>query len=274
MKDTPEYKSIKTVYGNDIAHRSRLPLMNHIDEGLVILDNLGASKMTKRAWCLHPIIQSDIYFTGVTEDQGWHYLAVMFATEYRNVANACLSTTEDKKYELSILKEVNQMLVADKIQNQKDFRLYNSDHKDAKELEKYFSNWLEALNITPEEARDLQVSKMFQWETCEKRAKYGAHVCRLPGLHLVAYKDIGWEALQELSAGIRSIAENEPPYEEDLEKAKRDAEEWYLYKYLKSREREKLFKKHAIKHYRYRKSDELEEIKEQLAALTERVTKL
>lgn len=40
------------------------------------------------------------------------------------------------------------MLVADKVQNYKDFSLYHADtHPRAKELERYFQNWFCRLNI-------------------------------------------------------------------------------------------------------------------------------
>jgi hypothetical protein len=33
-------------------------MMNHIDEGLFLLDLLGASEDTRRAYALHPLIQA------------------------------------------------------------------------------------------------------------------------------------------------------------------------------------------------------------------------
>ena len=43
------------------------------------------------------------------------------------------------------------MLIADKIQNRKDFELYHlGKHERSSELEQYFKNWLERLNITEE----------------------------------------------------------------------------------------------------------------------------
>ena len=77
--------------------------------------------------------------------------AIMLAMEYRRVANAYLSTRKIEsisEIELSPLKEVQQMLIADKIQNNKDFRLYNRDHPRYDELCQYFDNWLDRLEIT------------------------------------------------------------------------------------------------------------------------------
>ena len=40
------------------------------------------------------------------------------------------------------------MLIADKIQNRKDFELYHKEtHPRSAELDKYFRNWLQKLNI-------------------------------------------------------------------------------------------------------------------------------
>jgi hypothetical protein len=45
------------------------------------------------------------------------------------------------------------MLTADKIQNYKDFQLYQREHPRFNELTKYFKNWLRKLNI-PDAAYD------------------------------------------------------------------------------------------------------------------------
>ena len=49
MKNSKEYFYISKVYGDNRAKRSGLPLMNHIDEGLDILNILNASDESKRA---------------------------------------------------------------------------------------------------------------------------------------------------------------------------------------------------------------------------------
>ena len=65
---TPEYQAILNFYADRRAQRSNLPLMNHIDEALQILDWIGASEITKRAFCLHPIFQADSDFA-----QNWNF---------------------------------------------------------------------------------------------------------------------------------------------------------------------------------------------------------
>jgi hypothetical protein len=69
--------------------------------------------------------------------------------EYRRVANNYLSKrtiTSLDDIELSPMLEVNQMLWADKLQNQKDFRAYHlGKHNRSDILEQYFINWINKL---------------------------------------------------------------------------------------------------------------------------------
>ncbi len=143
------YETISTVYGDDTAKRSGVRLMNHIDEGLAILDDLGADQWTKDAYCLHPIIQNDKTFREFNPT-GHDPLSIMLATEYRAVANASLSYHQSPRYLLSARDEVNLMLVADKVQNLKDFLKYHASHPRAHDLHWYFWNWLDALRISAE----------------------------------------------------------------------------------------------------------------------------
>ena len=157
IKDTIEYKLISAHYGNQVARRSQVPLMNHINEGLVVLDRIGATELSKRAFCLHPIVQTDEalkanYPMVASTCNAW---VVMLAIEYRSVANEFLSDKiPEHKWDtirLSPLFEVNEMLVADKVQNYKDFITYHRDtHARSKELSEYFLMWLAALDIPAE----------------------------------------------------------------------------------------------------------------------------
>jgi hypothetical protein len=80
---------------------------------------------------------------------------VALALEYRHIANATLSQrsiTSSTEIPLSPLAEVNEMLVADKVQNRYDFVLHHAaTHPRASELARYFTLWLERLSI--DEAR-------------------------------------------------------------------------------------------------------------------------
>lgn len=148
-----EYRIISDFYGDKIAKRSGIQLMNHIDEGLYILEKIGASEEAKKAYCLHPIVQGD---DGLKEDshllKDIDYRVIINSIEYRSVANEYLSYREIKSLDevrLSPLKDVNDMLIADKIQNRKDFELYHlGNHDRSEELDQYFKNWLEVLGIS------------------------------------------------------------------------------------------------------------------------------
>ena len=153
---TPEYKAIQKFYGDKRAHRSGLPLMNHINEALQILDWVNAPEITKSAFCLHPIFQADSDFA-----ENWNSNlkeinpnSIILALEYRSVANEYLSyrkISSIQEIRLSPVNEVNLMLAADKIQNRKDFELYHEGtHDRSVELKEYFLNWLDRLGITEE----------------------------------------------------------------------------------------------------------------------------
>ncbi len=148
-----EYQIIKKHYGTNTTLRSGISLINHIDEGLIILDTIGASDIAKRAYCLHPILQNDkdLLDNYDFNFENIHPKVLIATLEYRSVANEYLSqrtinTIHDIR--LSPLKDVNDMLIADKIQNRKDFELYHKrTHSRSKSLEEYFRNWLQKLNI-------------------------------------------------------------------------------------------------------------------------------
>ena len=151
MKHTVEYKLINLFYGDRVAKRSQVSLINHINEGLDVLSAIDATDAAKRAFCIHPLFQAD-------EDlQENYYVAsrldphvLMLAMEYRSVANEYLSdkVNTEQKIRLSPLAEVNQMLIADKVQNYKDFLTYHHDtHERSGALLVYFARWLKRLEI-------------------------------------------------------------------------------------------------------------------------------
>lgn len=153
IKRSVEYKLIERFYGDKVAKRSQVPLINHINEGLVVLDRISATDQAKRAFCLHPLLQADedlkenCYLVSFVEPH-----VLLLTMEYRSVANEFLSdkvvgaTFDDIR--LSPLYEVNDMLVADKIQNRKDFEQYHlGTHARSDELDKYFKIWLQRLDV-------------------------------------------------------------------------------------------------------------------------------
>lgn len=160
FESTPEYKWIQEFYGDKKSERSGVYLMNHVDEGLKVLEDIGASDAAKRAYCIHPIFQGndDLKNVNSLKNEMMHCIrdispqVLINVMEYRSVANEYLSKREIKSIDeirLSPLKDVNDMLIADKVQNYKDFEVHHKSHPRTKELEQYFKNWLQRLDISP-----------------------------------------------------------------------------------------------------------------------------
>jgi hypothetical protein len=156
-----EYLAIEQEYGQRTAKRSEVPLMHHIDEGLAVLRWNGSSEEAQRAFCLHPLLQEDdalaLNFERVRALTTPHVLAL--ALEYRRVANAALSMRQmasSAEIKLSPMLEVNEMLVADKVQNYKDFLLHHHGrHPRSDDLDLYFRRWLERLGVSEAHLADL-----------------------------------------------------------------------------------------------------------------------
>lgn len=158
-----EYDAVKRLYGKRRARRSGVLLMNHIDEGLVVLDEIKASDLARRAYCLHPLFQENStlveIFATPTVLNGLDTRAIVLAVEYRWVANNYLShhpSRPPQEIELSPLKDVNDMLIADKVQNYKDFLIYHlGTHAKSTRLDQYFRQWLERLGISKERFQEM-----------------------------------------------------------------------------------------------------------------------
>lgn len=159
MNDSTEYRLIALHYCNRVAERSQIPLMNHINEGLAILETLNASDDAKRAFCLHPLVQSDVDLQAsltVLPSYVISLKAMMLAMEYRRAANAYLCTpvtdawsVEEATAKIGLLvPDVRHMLIADKVQNRKDFMAaHYGTHPRSDELFKYFNNWHTILGV-------------------------------------------------------------------------------------------------------------------------------
>lgn len=151
----PHYLAIKAYYGDKCAERSKVHYMSHIDEGLRILDAIGASLAAKEAYCLHPIYQLHSEPTKYVDETTLRSRSIYLVLEYKRVANSYLSykyRSEADEVPLSSEEEVNTMLVANKVQNRKDFELYHKGtHSKSDLLDGYFKNWLRALNIDESE---------------------------------------------------------------------------------------------------------------------------
>ena len=148
-------ETIQAFYANKNAERSGVPYINHINEGLAVMFHIGASNDAKGGYCLHPLVQSQKDFNDRLKDH-WLDLVdakqLLLAVEYRNLANSFLSpkTPNIKKEEiitlsakLNLMPDVKDMLIADKVQNYKDFLKYHKDtHKNSDTLNTYFNIWL------------------------------------------------------------------------------------------------------------------------------------
>jgi len=152
------YEAISEFYGNRCARRSGVPLINHIDEGYTILKALGADEYTKQAFYIHPLLQDDKELVK-NYCRLFPVRPMVLAMEYRSVANEALAHHQKKasQIRLSPLNEVNQMLIADKVQNRKDFLIHHSKtHENRTFLDWYFKQWLIALGIDDDRYAELE----------------------------------------------------------------------------------------------------------------------
>ena len=146
MRDA--YGVICKLYGDDTAS-SGVPFINHIDDGVVILIARHAEAKTIAAYMLHPLFQSDESLVSSLHlvDRMDHKVMAL-VMEYRNKANAWLSDNPDAERPTLPLHEVKEMLVADKVQNRKDFMSHHrGTHPNSEQLERYFDAWLEHLGV-------------------------------------------------------------------------------------------------------------------------------
>lgn len=146
-------------YNIQVAKRSKVPLIAHIIEGVNVLHKINASEDAIKAFMIHPLVQDDSI---VGKYQYIHAIdpkIMLLAMEYRSVANSYLSKRKINNIEeinLSPLKDVNDMLIADKVQNYKDFLHYHKNtHERSSELDIYFNNWFKRLNVDFESLVDV-----------------------------------------------------------------------------------------------------------------------
>jgi len=142
------FEVISEFYGDGKAERSQVPFINHIKEGLEIMDLIQSSDVAKDAFCIHPIIQCEAIGFDFLKECAEYSLAV----EYSEKANAylCCPKTDyifsnEDIFNLigPMSKDCRDMLIADKMQNRKDFiRHHLGSHKRSDELDSYFNKWL------------------------------------------------------------------------------------------------------------------------------------
>jgi hypothetical protein len=165
---SPEYHAIREHYADRFEERSGVPLMQRVEEGLIILGELDASEETMRAFCLHPLFLADDdlvrhgqdFMDRVEADP----VVIMLVMEYRSRANAWTSdrihlwATDAQPNGLNGLpsgspsagpiEAVKEMLIADKVQGRKAFiRHDRGKHPRSDEHDVYFDQWFEALGV-------------------------------------------------------------------------------------------------------------------------------
>jgi hypothetical protein len=155
-----EYQAVEAHYGDRRAERTGVPYMNHIDEGLAIIEWMGLGPLAAQVFCLHPLFQNDEDFRRTLENPSvfadLNPLAIAGALEYRHTANAHLAKHPPRAPKLSVMDAVNKALIADKIQNRKDFEKYHlGTHPNSDRLAAYFREWLNVLRVSEGEYRDL-----------------------------------------------------------------------------------------------------------------------
>jgi len=173
---SPEHHAIRDHYGDRSEERSGVPLMQRIEEGLIILGELDASEEAMRAFCLHPLFLADDdlvrhgqdFMDRVEADP----IVIMLVMEFRSRANAWtsdrihLSGTGPSPNGLEGLPSglpsagpidaVKDMLIADKVQGRKAFiRHDRGRHPRSDALDVYFDQWLLALGVGLDEYEEL-----------------------------------------------------------------------------------------------------------------------
>lgn len=163
---TPEFEIVRRFYYGLSAKRTGLPYIRHIEQGCQILVQMRASEHAIRGFCLHPIVQDDndllsFRFETRTAETMIRPFSWMLAMEYRKLANSYLSkhyAAGDERWryvELSPLEDVNNMLIADKVQNRHDYELFIRGKFDSKADNNYYKWWLRKLNVSEMKYRDL-----------------------------------------------------------------------------------------------------------------------
>lgn len=153
----PCYQAVKSFYGSKTAKRSKVPLINHIDEGLKIMAHRNVSHLAQAAYCLHPLVQSDDALSAFVANSGdspaWglqasgaSMRALALALEYRRVANSYLSKNGPGDLVTTPIRDVWEMLLADKVQNRKDFMMHHQGtHPRSTILAAYFDTWVHVI---------------------------------------------------------------------------------------------------------------------------------
>jgi hypothetical protein len=166
ISDKPFYTLIQQKYERKVAQRSGVSYMNHIVEGAFVLWQIyGFDEELIEAYCLHPIFQSDELLSQLFAHDSSDLTVIsprviVLGMEYRRVANSYTiknKVKDPEDIEIGPLEKVHKMLVADKIQNKKDFMKYmyfkheRPGYREVSERSvQYFDSWLARLGVNQE----------------------------------------------------------------------------------------------------------------------------
>lgn len=163
-----KYYSVIDSFYKGMSTSKGVPYINHINEGIVHLENMKVDDDVINAFILHPFVQC-VNLKGtykdclLTEKELEKHINIFkiepeIAFElllYRKYANSYLCREATDNFSIhdayGYLKNLNnyqttvKMLIADKLQNFKDFLLYRQDHPRKEFLNRYFTIWLNIL---------------------------------------------------------------------------------------------------------------------------------
>lgn len=157
MNTNIHYQIISELYEGQKAKRTQLPYIKHIDDGLLILDDLDADLITKEAWCMHPIFQMPDLKEKVMDSKGQPQIRLataILAAEYAETANQYRTVNyqsfHDNLPEIPNSR-VKKLLTCDKVQNY--IELENTRHllpyETVDRTHRYLLNWLHHLSFDP-----------------------------------------------------------------------------------------------------------------------------
>lgn len=176
------YKVTQTSSGIK-AKTTGIPYIIHILEGLLWLDHKMCGVIQKRAFILHPVLQNDYDIQNNYNRYNYDSLpnkVLILTMEYRKQANSYLPKTAETSLfdpETSALRQVNPLLAADKLQNQKDYYSNIQKHYDVRgkgecqNLEFYFSQWFKVLGLTEMDEKTFKALCLehLGWEVWQNR---------------------------------------------------------------------------------------------------------
>ena len=163
-----KYYSVIDNFYKGMSTSKGVPYINHINEGINHLENMKVDDDVINAFILHPFVQC-VNLKGtykdclLTEKELEKHINIFeiepeIAFElllYRKYANSylCRETTDNfsihdaYRYLNNLInyQTTVKMLIADKLQNFKDFLLYRQDHPRKEFLNQYFTIWLNIL---------------------------------------------------------------------------------------------------------------------------------